>query len=504
MVDAEANKDKERAELGIFEPELEASVTREANRRTNNIQELTEDSGQPLFDERNNIYDGGIEQMIPLGGKIRMGATMSDLGNNLNPYGTVLNTTNNLWFREYQTFIGATITQPLLKDFGVTPTLAAYRLAALDSDIAFQQYRRQLMLTMAQAEGAYWNLYFAQEQVHFFDDSVAAAQEVLNDSQKKLKAGQGAELDVMEAQSAVALRNTKRNDAIQSYYDALDHLQTLAGESPDPALPASGSPAYRAVDDPHTTNSPPTYQDTYQEAFSLNPDYLIQNEKMNQERLRFGVAKNQLLPELDAKAAYGYNGLGGTPAEAWSAAESQSDPSWSIGLELTMPLGGNIKGRNELKAARLALQEAYINLRGVETQMANSLSISIQKARAWQQSIQSYQTVVDYDQAVFQTQLARLKAGTVEAQAVLDAEADWLDARQDLAGALAQYRNALLEIELNDGSFLKDNGLEITRKELQQQTEAMLGQNPNYAVKNIPPPPNEFPPVPPPDKAVSN
>lgn len=504
MVDAEANKDKERAELGIFEPQLEASITREANRRTNNIQELTEDSGQPLFDERNNIYDGGIEQMIPLGGKIRMGATMSDLGNNINPYGTVLNTTNNLWFREYQTFIGATITQPLLKDFGLTPTLAAYRLAALDSDIAFQQYRRQLMLTMAQAEGAYWNLYFAQEQVHFFDDSVAAAREVLNDSQEKLKAGQGAELDVMEAQSAVALRNTKRNDAIQSYYDALDHLQTLAGESPDPTLPASGSPAYRAVDDPHTTLSPPTYQDTYQEAFSLNPDYLIQNEKMNQERLRFGVAKNQLLPELDAKAAYGYNGLGGTPAGAWSAAESQSDPSWSIGLELIMPLGGNIKGRNELKAARLALQEAYINLKGVETQMANSLSISIQKARAWQQSIQSYQTVVDYDQAVFHTQLARLKAGTVEAQAVLDAEADWLDARQDLAGALAQYRNALVEIELNDGSFLKDNRLEITREELQQQTEAMLGQNQNYAVKNIPPPPDEFSPAPPPDKTVSN
>ena len=53
--------------------------------------------------------------------------------------------------------------------------------------------------------------------------------EVLDDSQEKLKAGQGAELDVMEAQSALALRNTKRNDAVQDYYDALGHLQVLAG-----------------------------------------------------------------------------------------------------------------------------------------------------------------------------------------------------------------------------------------------------------------------------------
>jgi hypothetical protein len=40
MLDAELNRRKERGELGIFEPQLEASVTREANRRTNNVQQL--------------------------------------------------------------------------------------------------------------------------------------------------------------------------------------------------------------------------------------------------------------------------------------------------------------------------------------------------------------------------------------------------------------------------------------------------------------------------------
>ncbi len=291
MLGAEVNRRKERGELGIFEPQLEASVTREGNKRTNNVQQLVADSNQALFDERNNIYDGGVEQLIPTGGKIRLGATMSDLGNNVNPYGNVITTTNGIWTRQYQTFVGATFTQPLLKDAGFTPTFAAIRLAALDSDIAFQEYRRQLMLAIYQAEGAYWNLYFAQDQVNFFDDSVAVAQEVLGDSQEKLKAGQGAELDVMEAQSALALRNTKRNDAVQNYYDALGHLQMLTGTSPNPYRPASANPVLRAVDDPHTTNSPPSYADSFEEAFSLNPDYLIQEQKMNQERVRYGFAK---------------------------------------------------------------------------------------------------------------------------------------------------------------------------------------------------------------------
>ncbi|HEY3760691.1 MAG TPA: TolC family protein [Verrucomicrobiae bacterium] len=499
MIDAEAQTYKLKSEKGIFEPDFEASYTHQWDKRQNNTQQQAEQDASPLFIDRNNIYDGGVEALIPTGAKIRLGVTVSDLYNNVNPVASLGATPANQFNREFQSFAGVSVTQPLLKNGWFGPVMVNIRLAALDSQIAFEEYRRQVMLTMYQAEGAYWNLYFAQEQIHFFDDSVTAAQDVLNDSQEKLKTGQGAQLDVMEAQSALALRDTKRNDAVQSYYEALGHLQVLAGVSPNPNQPGSGSPMFRAVDDPHTSNSPPTYAETYEEGFTQNPDYLIQQEKMNQERLRLGVAKNQVLPELDAKADYGYNGLGLTPGQSWDQLGSEEYPSWDAGIQLTIPLGGNIKGRADLKGARLHLQEAYINLKGVETEMANSLSASIQKARAWQQSIQSYETVVNYDQQVFQTQLARLKAGTVDAQSVLNAEADWLDARQDMAGAFSEYHKTLLDIELADGALLKDNNLEVTRDELRQQTEEMLEHNQGYAVKNVPPPPDElFSPVPPP------
>ena len=162
------------------------------------------------------------------------------------------------------------------------------------------------------------------------------------------------------------------------------------------------------------------------------------------------------------KASYGYNGLGNGLGASWDSVGSEDYPSWTAGIQLTIPLGGNIKGRNDLKGARLHLQEAYMNLKGIETEMANSLSTSIQKARAWQQSIQSYQTMVHYKEKEFQTQLERLKSGTVESQTVLDAEADRLDSRQELAGALSSYHKALLEIELADGALLQDNNVEIT------------------------------------------
>ncbi len=501
MLETEVSRHKVKAESGIFEPDFKTSIQREINQRTNTVQQQAAQSGAGFFSERNTMYDAGVESLIPTGGKIRLGYTLSDLVNNVNPLPFV-NTSNNVFTRQYQTFVGATFTQPLLKGAGFTPTLAAIRLATLDSDIAFQQYRRQMMLLVFQAEGAYWNLYFAQEQVHFFDDSVAVAQNVLEDSTEKLKAGQGAELEVLEAQSALALRNTKRNDAAQNFFDALEHVQVLTGNAPA-FLPAGpGGRTLRAVDPPGETNPPLSYSQSYEAAVLLNPDYLIQEEKLNQERLRLGVAKNQRLPELDLKTAYGFNGLGVTPGDSWNLADSSRFPSWSVGLELTIPLGGDIKGRNAYSAARLSLQEAYLSLQGARTEIANGLSMSIQKTKAWQESIQSYKTVVRYNGELLKTELERLKAGTVEAHKVLQVEADLLDARQELANALTRYRRALLQVELSDGTMLKNRGLDLTRAELGRRTRWRLDYNDSVSVEMSPPletHPPVFPTVRPPD-----
>ena len=477
MLQSEAARRKSKAELGAFEPMLELSAMHEANKRTNTVVQQASQNGQGYFNERNNVYDSGIESLLPTGGKIRLGYTLSDLGNNVNPYGNILSTTNQIWTRQYQTFVGATFTQPLLQNGGVTVTLAELRLAAADSEIGFQQYRRQLMLTVAQAENAYWNLYFAQEQLRFFDDSVAVAQNVLDDSRQMLKAGQGSELDVMEAQSGLALRETKRNEVLQGYLDALGNLQSLAGTAPAPRIAGPAEPTIRVVDAPPETNAIITYADGFADSIQMNPDFLIQKQKLRQEELRLGVAKNQLLPELDFKAAYGFNGLGSTPNDSWAMAQDQTFPSWSVGLQLTIPLGGNIKARNLASAAKLNLQAAYTSLCGMQTEIANHLNSAIRKTRAWQQSIQNYQTVVRFNEELLQTEFARLKAGTIEARKVLEVEADLLDARQNLASALVKSQQSELQVELASGSLLKSLHLDVTREELKQESTGLMSRN---------------------------
>jgi len=469
MLEAEVNRRKSRAEYGAFEPEWVSSVTREINNRQNNTEQAASLGGVSELKERNTIYDSGIESLIPTGAKIRLGSTLSDLNNNVPPSAFLSSSNGNVFFKQYQTFVGVTVTQPLLKNAGGNATLANIRIAAMDSDIAFQEYRRQLMLTISQAEAAYWNLYLAQEQVRFFDESVSVAETILADSQERLKAGQGSELDVLEARSGLALRHTKQNDAIQNSYEALARLQSLYG-----AAPLREGMTIRAVDAPGITKAMPAYYQRFQLAFDLNPDYLIQLKKVDQAKVRLGLANNQRLPEMNFRGSYGFNGLGSSPSQSFENLTGRDFLSWSAAVDLHLPLLGGIKERNIFNAAKLSLQAALVNLNGVQTQISHALNLAMLKAQNRTESVHNYETVVHFNEDLLKTELARLNVGKVEARKVLEVEADLLDTRQSLADVLVQYERALLEAQLAEGSILQSRKLELTRDELQKKTMALL------------------------------
>ncbi len=178
MLEAEISRKTVAAEKGIFEPAVTSSVDRIDSQRPNNVQQArTLLSAE--FDERNTLYNGGLEFLTPIGSRFKLGVSFRDLQNNLQKQGSAFNGGNTNLNHEYETFVGVSLVQPLLKNFGVTATTVRIRLAAAASDLAFQDYRRQLMLTVGRSESAYWDLYLTQEQERIATESVATAQFIL-------------------------------------------------------------------------------------------------------------------------------------------------------------------------------------------------------------------------------------------------------------------------------------------------------------------------------------
>jgi outer membrane protein TolC len=205
MLEADVSQKAQQAEHGVFEPQVVSSLERVDSRRPNNTQQLFSLglSGADQLNERNSIYSGGLEFLIPSGAKIQTGYTLRELNNNL----------QRGLGNEFETFVGASLVQPLLKNFGRAATMARMRLAALASDVAFQEYRRQLMLTLAQAEAGYWDLYLSQEQERISQESVGIAARILEDNKARSLVGKASELEVLQAQAGLSLRKSRQNEA---------------------------------------------------------------------------------------------------------------------------------------------------------------------------------------------------------------------------------------------------------------------------------------------------
>jgi outer membrane protein TolC len=471
QLEVEVARRKYRGEYGAFEPELFGSFTRESNKRQNTVeQQQTTPTGSGVFNELNNIYQGGLQALVASGARVQLGYSLRDLKNNIQPLFSFPQTND-----QFQSFFGLTVTQPLLKNAWDSANLAGIRLAALGSDMAFQDYRRQLMIIISTAEALYWNLYLAQEQVRFFQESVATADKILADNRARALSGKSSELEVLEAEAGLALRHSKLSEAEGKLYEAANRVISLYSETV-----LSTNRLVRAVDRPQITDRQLGYFDIWQSAYELNPDYLSQRQRLIQESVRVGYALNQILPELNLKGSYGLNGLGDTPGHSWDQLETGDFPSWSVGVELHIPLGGGIKNRNELAAARLRREEAVLALKEIETQIANSLDTALHKIRTAKESIQSYQKSIQFNTNLLESALARLDVGRLESRKVFEIEAELFEARNAEIESLVNYQRALLELELVEGSILKRRKVELSQKELRTKTaEFMSGKRAN-------------------------
>ena len=420
------------------------------------------------LDEQNNLYNGGLEFLSPIGSRFKLGVSLRQLQNNLQKQGSIVGSNTNL-DHEYETFIGISVVQPLLKNFGVTATTVRIRLAAAASEQAFQDYRRQLMLTVGRSESAYWDLYLTQEQERIAGQSVETSQFILTDNQNRLKVGRSSELEVLQAEAGLSLRLARQGEAQTKRFDGVTQLATILS-----LPPLTSRPGLRAVDQPAIRELPLNYFESYQQAFQLNPDYLSRKIQINQEDIRVAYARNQRLPQLDLKANYGYNGLGASPGESWDDVGHSDFPTWDVGVEMRIPVTGGVRERNEFQAAKLGRQRALLGLREVEVQIGNALDSAMYKTKSYLDNVQNYRSVVDFHEQLLASQIDRLKVGRLDSRTVLETEEKLFEARIAALENMVQYQKAYLEMELVTGSTLVVRSLEITKPQLQARTAAYL------------------------------
>lgn len=464
------------AEMGSFEPAFIASGEYVDRRSPNNFQierslGLGADPTDPdddyeypsVFEERNRRYNSSIEVLTPLGTRFRVGATGGDLLNN------VPRPQEFLGEREYETAMTATIEQPLLKGMGFATNLASLRLAARESESAFQEYRRELMQTVAEAELAYWDLYYAQEELVLSRESVDLARTLLNDSTASFDAGRGSKLDVLEAEAGLALRLSREREAYQQSVEAMNRFASFFG-----GVPKEHGAGYVAVDAPVSREVEMSFDSGIRTAMAMNPDLLRAQIRKEQEMIRIGYAKNQRLPELNLTAGFTSSGLGFDWTTSFEDVKGLGFPAWTVGVVFRVPIWGDIRGRNEVLAAKIRLRQAERIEGNLKTQLRVGRDTSEQRVISNYTTARSLERVVEFRTNLLTTRMQSRDIGRMDTRSVLEAEQELFVARLEQLQSEIQYQRALLELQMITGSLLQLRNLEMSFDELEYSTRRWM------------------------------
>ena len=464
ILDFEVKRRAQEAAKGMFDPALAASWQYEDSNRPNTVEQRRQLEGIPELNERNHLLNSSLETLTPLGSRIGLTASVSEFRNNLQQLrdDPRLGATGN---PDVVTFVGVTFTQPLLRDAGRKAATAAIRVAATDTEQAWQDYRRQLMIALTSAELAFWNVHGASRQVDFLDQSVRLASQLRTDAKTRVDASKSPPVDVAIADAGLEERAARMASARQRLVEARAVLAGFCGASL-----ASGFDV-TATEPPVPPPPGDTASATFT-AFSLNPDFLARLSAREAEQIRVEYARNQKLPSLDLKASYGLNGLGSSLNPSIDDITGTNYPAWSVGLMFKMPLG-NREAKNRYAAALARRESADTSVNDVRLQISNAVDSASRKLAAAREALGAYQKAATASGQVLVSRLVDLKEGRAEMRRVLEAEQDLREAKLSSVLALIACQQASLEYELATGTVLLNRGITVTKEDLIQRCAAI-------------------------------
>jgi outer membrane protein TolC len=369
-----------------------------------------------------------------------------------------------------------TFQQQLLAGFGFGPNLRYLRIAKNNkkiSDIAFQN---QVTATVTQIQNIYWDLVSAYEQARVFEQSVAFANQSLDNSKKQLQLESGPEMDVMKAEAEVVRREqdlTLARTNLELQESLIKNALTKTLNDPVleemPVVPTDHS---QTIDS--GTSEP--ILDLIARGLQNRPELLVADVDLANRQISQKAVRNALLPTLSLVGFYGgtalagevnaistvgvSNGIPNNITGAWRNDFNYTSPDYYVGFNLNIPLRNRV-GKADQYRAELEYRQAGLR----KEQLKKLIRIEIRNAQyALEQSraiVDSARKSRDLAERTFEIMKKEQGLGAGSSYQTATAQRDLSVAELALVNAMTTYEKAKVELDRATGATLEHNGVLI-------------------------------------------
>ncbi len=424
------------------------------------------------------------------------------------------------------TSLGITITQPLLRGFGIKMNRRFIRIAKNSERISDYVFEQQVISTVYGVVRLYDDLVSLEEDLNVKRETLATAQQLYEDNRNKVEQGTLApvELTRAEAQVAAARQDLINSDGYAREQELILKNVLSRGFWADPALrDARIVPTDPLVLEPLPSQ---TTAELEQMAIRNRPELQAANLQVTNAEINIEGTRNELKPQLDLvgnmsdaglagalNSAYigaagaplpspgAYLGLNGGYGTALGQIFLRDYPTYSIGLNLTLPV------RNRIAQADMARDELQLRQSQVRTkQVENQIRVEVEDALiAVQRSRAAYEAAVEarkLQEQSLEIEQERFNVGLSTNFLVIQYQSYVAQARSTEVASLDAYAKAKLQLERATGTTLPDYNVSLPEAFRGQVTRVSspkipTGVNPATAAPtttNPPPPPPQLAP----------
>lgn len=441
-----------RAAKGEFDPiaQLTGNYT---------VAEVSLSAQQVVFGGIDAIRSYTTNLNAQLGGKLHTGTQWGIVGTMEKSEDTF-----NQFIEEFNTQVALTLTQPVLRGFGLKYNRVRITAARNNRALTEAQLRLTVMNTVAEVIKAYWDLVGAVEAVQLNRASLDNANRLLKVNETRREIGTAADIEVLSAKTGVATRQSDLISARSLVGDASDRLKQLMnlreGEMFSRLLVVP-------VDRPNVSEEmnfdPEAYDASLEasiaKALENRPELDIADLQLANARLDEYRAQRDMMPQLDLTGSYAQGGRDHKVRETLYAVRDGDDTVYSIGFQAAVPLG-NRAARGQYQRSKLTRRQAELQGERAKTDVMMLVHTAARNLLKNQTLVESNQQAVRLKQAEVAAEESRLRLGVTTSWQVLQVQEQLTAAETALLQSQIAYEKALIDLQTAEGSLLQ--ALEIT------------------------------------------
>jgi outer membrane protein len=375
--------------------------------------------------------------------------------------------------------LGFTIAQPLLRGFGIALNRRYLHIARNNEQVADLVFRQQVIDTVAGVARLYTDLVSLNEDVKVKREALVLAERLYQDNKDKVDQGTLAPIEVTRAQAQVAANRGSLISAtgLVEQQELIVKTFITRGGLAIPAIRAAHIIATDTVTVPDVEPVVPI-QELLAEAVRNRPDLAQAGIQLENSQISLKGSINALRPELDVVGTVQNGGLSGDINRIAALTQgippfaggygstlkqifANNFPSYSVGLQLTLPLRNRVAQADAVRD-ELQVRQSEVRRQQFEDQVRLEVAdayVALRQARAAYEA--AVQSRVLQEQSV-EVELETFKVGLATNLTVIQYQTFLAQAQSTEVAAKGAYAKAKIALERALARTLEVNHISLS------------------------------------------